>query len=253
MSEILSPHNQNYKRWRKYVAKPESDSCPWIPVEGWKQVTELASRRSLETLVFCSDTNSAPERLIHSADCTFRVSEALFRGLSEVQTTQGVLGFFRKPSWSWSDLTAHILYLDRLQDPGNLGTLLRTAAATGIFSVITGPETVSCYKSKVVRASAAYLFSVPFLQNVALTEIQNRGYELWLTDPADGISLFEAALKPPLALIVGNESSGPSVLTEKTPVRSLRIPMSAGIDSLNAAVAGSLVMYETVRRTSVNG
>ncbi len=216
-------------------------------MEGARQVVELARHQVLELLLVCSENFSSSRTLLQQAQKCVRLSEKLFSALSDLESPQGVMGFFSKPDWTWSDITSHVLYLDRLQDPGNLGTLLRTAAGTGLFSIITAPGTVSCFKNKVVRSSAGYLFSVPFLEHLPLSALPERNYRLFAAHPRKGRSLFEVSFEPPLALIVGSESQGADLSQIKAPVEFVHIPMAGTTDSLNAAVSGSILMYEVVR------
>lgn len=166
--------------------------------------------------------------------------------LSPVRASQGVVAFFDKPRWNWSDLTPHLVYADGLQDPGNLGTIIRTAAATGLFSLVTASGTVSCFNDKVIRASAGYLFSVPFLQGRPAAELKHRGYRLVVADADHGSDLFSFHFQTPLAIVVGREGGGGPTVPDDA--ARLRIPMAAGVESLNAAVAAALIMYEVLRR-----
>ncbi len=164
-----------------------------------------------------------------------------------------MVAFFEKPAWKWEDLTPWVLYLDQLQDPGNLGTLLRTARATGMFSVATSPGSVACFNSKVIRASAGSLFAVPFLEGLELEELQDRGYALSAATLQDGQSLFEARFESPQAIIIGNEGSGPTASTLGLADDQFHIPMRGRSQSLNAAVAGSLIAYEIFRQKGNHG
>ena len=210
-------------------------------------MTELARHQILELLIYC------PERIVPSRDLlagarkSVSLPEKLFSSLSDVESTQGILGFFSKPSWTWSEIRSHVLYLDRLQDPGNLGTLFRTAAATGEFSIITSPGTVSCFKNKVVRSSAGYLFDVSFLEGVPISSLVERKFSLFVAHPREGGSLIEAVFEPPLALILGNEGGGVDLPEINELVKPIHIPMSSQTDSLNVAVSGSILMYEVIR------
>ena len=217
-------------------------------MEGSRKIDELAKRQVLELLIFCPERITPSHALLKKARNSVQLPEKLFRSLSNVESPQGILGFFSKPSWRWSDVKSDLLYLDRLQDPGNLGTLLRTAAATGVFSIITSPGTVSCFKNKVVRSSAGYLFSVPFLEGVPIAALVERHYHLFAAYPREGRMLFEVPFESPLALIVGSESQGVDLSEFKDYVDPIHIPMAAGTDSLNAAISGSILMYEVLRR-----
>lgn len=213
----------------------------------------MAAKQPIELLLFADGQGPRLTQLISQSQQSIRLPDHLLQALSSLQTSQGVLAFFGKPVWHWEDLTPCVLYLDQLQDPGNLGTLLRTARATGIFSVITSPGTVSCFNPKVVRASVAALFSTPFLEGVPLEELVNRGYCLWATTPREGTSLFRARFQPPLAIVLGNEGSGLAKAALERSFRRLLIPMHPEAESLNAAVAGSLILYEVTRQTRWHG
>ena len=233
------------------MSHPEKEDCPWIPIEGWKQIQDLSTQHPIELLVFSEGAERGLKDFVPRSTESFQLAPALFENLSTLDSSQQILAFFEKPSWKWNDLTSRVLYLNELQDPGNLGTLLRTARATGIFSVATSPNTVSCFNAKVVRASAASLFSVPFLEGIEAGEFKSRGYHLWATTPQAGKSLFEAHFESPLAIVIGNEGRGLSPALLSLADHHLHIPMQPQVESLNAAVAGSLVLYEVFRQGTI--
>lgn len=250
---IKSRQNIHYKQWQRYVDHPEDQSCPWIPTEGWKLVRDLCSQRPIELLLYSNPEDPRLEILFAHSRRRFCVSKQLLNNLSSVECPQGVVAFFTKPTWDWSNLTSRVLYLDRLQDPGNLGTLLRTAQATGMFSLVTSPKTVAFFNSKVIRASSGSLFSVPFLENISVLTLKQKGYELWAANPVKGFSLFETHLRPPIAILIGNEGTGLGRTVMSYAERNVHIPMRSSVESLNAAVAGSLIMYELFRQGKDNG
>ena len=247
VKQIKSASNPSYKRWRKYLNSPESEDCPWIAVEGRKQISELSKERNIELLLIDGGTNLGNAGLTKRSREVIQLPKQMLQALSHTRSPQGLLAFFDKPKWSWKELTPYVLFLNRLQDPGNLGVLMRTAAATGIFSIVTSVDTVSCFNDKVVRASAGYLFRTPFLEKIEAAELQRHGYDFWVAHPRKGAVLFNQRFKPPLALMLGNEGEGVDLAEVKHPCRPLRIPMSSGVDSLNVSVSGSLLMYEIYR------
>lgn len=252
VKQIKSASNPSYKRWRKYLNCPEAEDCPWIAVEGRKQISELSEGRRIELLLIDEGTNPRNAGLTKRSREVIQLPRQILRALSKTRSPQGLLAFFSKPKWSWQELTPYVLFLNRLQDPGNLGVLMRTAAATGIFSIVTSVDTVSCFNDKVVRASAGYLFRIPFLEKIAAADLQRHGYEIWVAQPRTGDVLFDRRFKPPLALMLGNEGEGVDLAEIEQPWRPLRIPMSSGVDSLNVSVSGSLLMYEIYRGVSKN-
>lgn len=244
--KITSRHNARFKQWLRYATHPEEEECPWVAVEGRKQIGELARRHPIE-LLCCSDAGGLDPALRSRVRELVELPQHLLQFLSAVQTPQDLVAFFRKPKWGWPDIGAWVLYLERLQDPGNLGTLLRTARATGLFALVSSPATVSFYHAKVVRASSTALFDTPFLQGIAAVELQQRGYTCWAAQPGCENSLFRTEFEPPVAFAVGSEGQGLSPETLQI-CRPLAIPMAADSESLNAAVAGSLIIYEIYRR-----
>lgn len=251
VQHIKSSQNARYKLWKKYLKDGSDPENPWIGVEGKKQVSELAKIRTPELVLLSAiqEDREAGELIGECREAYF-LPEKLFSGLSSVKHNQGIIAFFKKPRWSLSDLTDRVIILDRLQDPGNMGNILRTASALGNFSIISNGNSVSCFNQKVVRASAGYLFMVPFLTDINPEELRKIGYRIWHSFPVDGTPLEKADFRAPLAVVFGSEGQGldpPQAIEVES---MLTIPMNNGRDSLNVAVAASLVMYEVNKRIS---
>lgn len=189
------------------------------------------------------------------------VSDALFDKISDTETPQGVLCAVKKNDWPSSFIFrrgteppgSNTLVLDRIQDPGNLGTLFRTADAAGYGSVLILKGTADIYSPKVVRAAAGSLFRLPVyfadtpVDAIALLKQAHK--KILVTDPHGGMDYFEAPMRENIALVIGNEAGGVcDTLMHAADVRVL-IPMSGSIESLNAAVAAAVLMYESVRQS----
>ncbi|MEE2822960.1 MAG: RNA methyltransferase [Acidobacteriota bacterium] len=249
---IQSRSNQEYKQWQRYLSHPETTEHPWIPIESSKQIHELAYKYPIQLLLFSDVSGNLAQPLL-SRSLNFRcLSVNLMERLSNVRSPQQLIAFFEKPIWAWKDLTPWVLYLEQLQDPGNLGTLLRTANATGIFSVASSNKSVSFFNEKVIRASAGALFSVPFLENLTLDDLKKHGYNICAATLKEGPSLFEAVFKTPQAFVLGNEGAGltkPALAIADT---CLHVPMHEHSESLNVAVTGSLIAYEILRQKTLN-
>lgn len=246
---ITSFGNQKYKEWRKIVKDPSPAEVPWLPVEGKKQIRELALKMSPELLLVSDGIKTAEiEDLATQSGLVVKISDQLMQGLSSVENSQGLLAFFKKPAWRLGDLTSTVICLDGIQDPGNLGTIIRTAAAMGDFSIACRENTVSPFNSKVVRSSAGYLFRVPVIQDLSPAKLRELGYHLWYSFPGEGTELPDARFSFPAAIIMGSEGSG--IAMEAIPEGALRltIPMPGELDSLNVAVAASIIMYEISRK-----
>ena len=245
---IRNRSNKRFRRLRSLAANGASSDCPWVLVEGWKQVSDLSRTLDIEVLLYSQDADTRLAPLQRRSRTCFHLSRPLFGSLSRVETSQGVAAFFPKQKWNWSDLGRYVLYAHEIQDPGNLGTLLRTAESTGMFTLVTSPGCASCYGSKAVRASVGAALRLPLLERVPWKTLKTRGYRSWATTHLGGTSLFQASFRPPLAVLVGNEGNGlPGRIMEEAD-HLLHIPMGLGEGSLNAAVAGSLALYEVFRR-----
>ena len=180
------------------------------------------------------------------------VSESLMNSLSETETPQGILAVLEFNHLSMPNAPDFILIPDQIRDPGNLGTLLRSAAATGVQAVLLPPETTDAFAPKVVRSGMGAHFRLP-IHSMAWDEIgeisKSARLQVYLAD-MDGTSCWETDLRQPLALIVGGEAEGASNEARKLANRQISIPMPGRMESLNAGVAGSILMFEVVRQRS---
>jgi RNA methyltransferase, TrmH family len=178
------------------------------------------------------------------------VSESLMRSLSETETPQGVLAVLDFKQLPIPDSPNFILIPDQVRDPGNLGTLLRTAAATGVDAVLLPPETTDAFAPKVVRSGMGAHFRLP-IHSWTWDEIKSRtkALSIYLAD-MDGQSCWKTDLRQPLALIVGGEADGASSAAHSLVTQKISLPMSENVESLNAGVAGSVLMFEVVRQRS---
>ncbi len=245
---IESRQNPRFKLWLNYSKHPEDEACPWVPVEGLKQIRELAIKHEIQLLLYSDTENRRIAELRDRAVDAVRLPPRLLESISNVKSPQAVVAFFPKPGRHWDQIGGWVIYLDQLQDPGNLGTLFRTAAATGMFSLVCSPGTVSCFNAKVVRASASSLFAVPFLEGIELLELKDRGYRVTATSTEGGVDLYRAVPVPPNAIVIGNEGAGLTPEVDSLADDRIVIPMRKETESLNASVAGSIIMYEIFRQ-----
>jgi RNA methyltransferase, TrmH family len=183
------------------------------------------------------------------------VSQDLFESISDVETSQGALALVSVPMASLADSppTPHalILFACGIQDPGNLGTLVRTAAAAGASLVCTSRGTVSARSPKSIRSSAGAFFHLPPVEHVDESEFLSycarNSIRLYRTDVVRGIPYTLADFRPASAVLLGNEGRGMAPgKFEGLPV--IRIPMAKGIESLNVAAAGAVILFEASRQ-----
>lgn len=184
------------------------------------------------------------------------VTKEIFARMSDTQTPQGILCVVRRPGHSMEQLLQAedplLMVLEDLQDPGNLGTIIRTGEAAGVTGVIMSAGTVDVFNPKTIRATMGSVFRVPFLYVESLREtielLHRRGIHTYAAH-LDGRAEYDGfSFREPTAFLVGNEGKG---LTEETAAqaeRYLKIPMEGQVESLNAAIAASLLMYEAHRQ-----
>jgi TrmH family RNA methyltransferase len=178
------------------------------------------------------------------------VSGDLLQAVSETETSQGILAVLELETLPLPISPNFILVLDQIRDPGNLGTLIRTAAAAGGQAVLLPPETADAFAPKVVRAGMGAHFRLP-IHSMEWEEIEqvckSAGLKVFLADMA-GRSCWEADFRGPLALIVGGEAEGASESARNLANTTVSIPMPGDAESLNAGVAGAVLMFEVVRQ-----
>lgn len=195
-----------------------------------------------------ADAGGGPvrERLQEAGVHCEEVDTGIIQEYSDTVTPQGILAVARIPRREWDDLPlTGILVLDAVQDPGNLGTLIRTAEAMGMEGVVSLPGTVDAWNPKVVRAAAGSVFRIPVMESeweMAERELRARGIQIWAADvEGQPVDRWEP---PParLALVLGNEGRGVSSRILRRCDRAVRVPLSGSVDSLNVAVAGALLI-----------
>jgi len=189
-------------------------------------------------------------------DCEMLASN-LMKSLSDTESSQGILAVLPMTELPITNLpiTNFILIPDQIRDPGNLGTLIRSAAAAGVQAVLLPPETTDAFAPKVVRAGMGAHFRLP-IRAMTWEEIQrisesaSQRMDVVLAD-MDGVSCWDTDLRGPLMLVVGSEAEGASESARRLATQKISIPMSGKVESLNAGVAGSVLMFEVMRqRTS---
>jgi len=176
------------------------------------------------------------------------VSQSVMKSLSETETPQGILAVLELNQLPITNSPDFLLIPDQVRDPGNLGTLLRTGAAAGVQAVLLPPETTDAFAPKVVRSGMGAHFRLP-IHSMTWEEIRRktRDLQVYLAD-MDGKSYWETDLRQPLALIIGGEAEGASEAARNLATQRVSIPMTGHVESLNASVAGSVLMFEVLRQ-----
>lgn len=228
-------------------------------IEGMKMFEEAPAEMIQEVYISesCLSEEKNAEVLKKLNDTGYEtVSEEVFSKISDTKTPQGILCVMKQPEYDLNQfLKAEnplLVILEGLQDPGNLGTILRAGEGAGITGVIMTSDTVDIFNPKTIRATMGSVYRVPFVYTDDLYEtinsLHNAGIKMYAAH-LDGQAYYNGFdLKMPTAFLIGNEGNGLKKPTADRADSYLRIPMEGKVESLNAAVAASLLMYEAYRQ-----
>ena len=184
------------------------------------------------------------------------VSDSVFKAISDTQTPQGILCLVKKPEYALEELLrgseTHLLILESIQDPGNLGTMLRTGEGAGITGVVMNRTTVDLFNPKTIRSTMGRIYRIPFFvaDDLADTikELKNAGIKTYAAHLKGKMQYDEPDYTGATAFMIGNEGNGLSDETANLADTYIKIPMCGQVESLNAAISASLLMYETNRQ-----
>lgn len=259
MIELTSPHNPAYKQWRKLQrSRKERDRRRQIVIEGAHLLGEARESGTSFHAILCHEASRVPHDWVHWIKVQriplYRLKRSLYRQLMDTETPQemaAVVDMPRPERFQIAQKRASVLLLDRIQDPGNLGTIFRTALAAGASFIGLGPGTVDPFNPKVIRSAAGALFHMPFA-HVDLHDWIRRfrragGYVVGTALQAEEAH-FDVAFPERIAFVLGNEGQGvsPALLDEVD--RNVCIPLVGKAESLNVAAAGAVLLYEVVRQ-----
>jgi TrmH family RNA methyltransferase len=254
---ITSPHNPRLARVRALLEKrAQRQEEGLFVVEGVRLVEEALTAGLRPELVLVSEKLSergraAARDFSASGAEVLEVAPRLMEGLAGTETPQGILAVLALPRPALPPKLTFALICDNLRDPGNLGTLLRSAAAAGAGAVLLSPGTTDAYAPKVLRAGMGAHFRLPVL-HMTWEEIRAacaaRGLRVFVAEAAEGAACWDQDLRQPLALMVGSEAEGSTPEALALAGQPITIPMPGKSESLNAAVAASIILFEVVRQ-----
>jgi|SRR5271169_146658 len=258
---IAGRHNQRLKELRLAFRRAELTPQGECAIEGVKLLEEaLRSGQplTLKTVFFSESARPLAEKLLPQINARTEalvLPNTLFNSIVPSDAPQGVAALVKLPAFSSRQLLERssdgpFVVTAGLQDPGNLGTILRSAEAFGAAGVFLTEGTVSPYNSKVLRGSAGSIFRLPFLRissEELLPLLRARGVRLLATSSHQGTPLPQVSWTLPLAIFIGNEGAGLSRELTREMDETLAIPQAAQVESLNAGVAASIVLYEAAR------
>jgi RNA methyltransferase, TrmH family len=267
LRRIEGRHNPLVKQLRQAFSRSELTDAGDCAIEGLRILEEaIRSGLRFSSVFFRESAQDRANRLLPQIGAqveTLLLPDKLFDSLVPSESPQGVAALVRLKEFSLDDVTERlqvgpIVLLAGLQDPGNLGTILRSSEAFGSAGVVLGEGTVSAFNSKVVRASAGSVFRLPIVHSQSKSgapkleevseKLRSQRVRLIATSSHKGTSLDQADLASPAAIFFGNEGSGlPRDLMAKMD-EVIAIPHTPQVESLNAGVAASIVLYEAARQ-----
>jgi TrmH family RNA methyltransferase len=251
---ITSNQNPKLKLVRALLGRPKErrDANAFV-IEGIRLIEEAVTAGwRFQFVLYTDGLSERGQDLIkvliaHRVDVE-EVAGDLLQKVSDTEMPQGILAVLEFMNLKIPDTPNFILIADQIRDPGNLGTLIRSGAAAGVQAILLPDETTDAFAPKVVRAGMGAHFRVPIL-SLTWDEIREntKGLQVYLADMG-GQSCWETDLNKPLALIVGGEAEGASAEGRQLATQKICIPMAGNVESLNAGVAGSVLMFEVVRQ-----
>ena len=258
MNIINSKDNEKIKQIKKLKEKKYRDIENCFIVEGIKMVKEaIEENQSIKDIVICEDCindGTIESNLllkIAKYNCIY-ASKSVFDVISEVNSPQGILAIVEKNNKN-NEINYNeeiIVVLDNLQDPGNLGTILRTIDSANLKQVIVTKNTVDSYNSKVVRSTMGAIFRVKRIETdnliETLEEMKKNGFEVICTSLDGKESIYDINYNKKV-IIIGNEANGVSKEVQDSADKKVKIPMLGKTESLNASVAAGIMIYEYVR------
>ncbi|MCS7041708.1 MAG: RNA methyltransferase [Bryobacteraceae bacterium] len=258
-AEIVSAHNPLLRELRRALGRGALTRAGQCVAEGFHLLEEaLRSGLRVPAVLCAPEARERAEALVAGRAGTrlIAVRRELLERISAAETSQGVLALAEPPQWDAPELFRRpgpVVVLDRLQDPGNAGAIARAAEAFGAAGLVWVKGTVARWNAKTLRASAGSLFRLPCVDApdaaAAAALLQQYGRAILIADARHGAAPWETGWRAPCALVIGNEARGPSAELASAG-RPVHVPV-AGVESLNAAVAAAVLLYEAMRQRGV--
>lgn len=256
---ITSTSNQHAKWVRllqtRRTARHDQGS---FVIEGRRLLQEAVKAQvRVELVLHRADVDADTQRILNTLSRRgtqiLPASENVLIACSDTETPQGLIAVVPVPKPIPADLVDPVLIVDRMRDPGNLGTLMRSSLAAGVALLVLTPGTVDVLNPKVVRGAMGAHFHLPFKSFADYDEIKPhlQGLKLWVAESGKGTRYDCVDWTQPAALLIGSEAHGPNNAALEWEHDCVHIPISRASESLNAAVAGSILLFEIVRQRGV--
>jgi TrmH family RNA methyltransferase len=246
LKRIESVQNQKVKQWRKLHTKKERETTNAFLIEGLHLVEEALKDKSVIKELIISEETSLPSHWnVDDLSITY-VTKEIMKAISETESPQGAAAVCAQSEQQEIVLWKKVVLIDAIQDPGNLGTIIRTADAAGMDGVILGDGTVDVYNSKVIRSSQGSIFHIPIVKrklNEAISELQQYKVSIYGTSLQNGVDYRKTEAADSFALLIGNEGSGVTKELLMLTDQNLYIPIYGKAESLNAGIAAGILLY----------
>lgn len=242
MEQITSAQNSKIKNANKLKKKRDRDKTGQALIEGIHLIEEAYQSGIVIKQLFVIEPNRTDEALKDYAEETFEINMKVAESLSGTITPQGFFAVIEKPKYDVTQ-AKQVLLIDRIQDPGNLGTLIRTSDAAGIDLIVMEKGTADSYQDKVLRASQGSVFHIPVITADLKTFIADFNGPVYGTALENAQPYKEVASQDIFALLLGNEGEGVNKALLNETSQNLTIPIYGKAESLNVAIAGSILLY----------
>jgi TrmH family RNA methyltransferase len=247
---IESAQNKIFKEALALKDKKKRDESGLFLVEGKKQISEIPADWNIKQIFVSKDyREKADEKNV------FILPKKLFNKLASTQSPQGIIAQVEKKKYNINEIIKNngfFIILETIQDPGNLGTIIRSARAFGAKGVFVSKDSADIYSDKTARSSMGSLFNIPVIDGAdclaLISEMKKENIKILAASLKGKEFKGNEILKGKTALIIGNEANGIKPETQKAADALIKIPMKNGTESLNAAIAASILMYEAMKK-----
>lgn len=264
MLEISSSQNPLIKEIKGLNRKKNRWKNRLFIIEGIKIIEEaIINEIKINHILFSDSFLDSEEGSnfydnIKNRDNIVKVSDSLFNSISDTENPQGIMAICKFNIRNLCDIghlnESAILFLDGIQDPGNMGTIIRTADAFNIDGIILGEGCVDPYNLKVVRSTMGSIFRLPLYISdnsiESIIELKNKGFDILATS-LEGGAIYNSDFNKKFLCVIGNEANGVDPRILDMADRCIKIPMPGNAESLNAGVAASIIMYEVMRSRNI--
>ena len=240
--EITSLENNQVKKITALNKKKYRDEYKLFFVEGMKSVKEAINFNwDIECIIY------SPEMINYDLDIEgIKVSKEILCKISDTVTPQGIIAVCKIRDNEIESLKEkkRILFLDKVQDPGNVGTIIRTADAFGFDGIILAKECADPYSPKVVRSTMGSIFHLPIVRDISVEELKKLDMKIYSSSLEASKKIKDIKLEENAVLVIGNEGNGISEETKRITDEFIKIEMPGNAESLNASIAAGILMYE---------